>query len=131
MRRMYVVAGAMLVAAMFGQPLQAEDAVVVKQGCAKDCAKACCAKGGGDRADMMKKFDKDGDGKLSDEERAAAREARKAEQEKAMLAKFDKDGDGKLNDAEKAESDKAMSEHKGKGRRHGKPAPEAAPATTD
>ncbi|MGJ8697178.1 MAG: EF-hand domain-containing protein [Verrucomicrobiaceae bacterium] len=47
--------------------------------------------------EVVAKFDKDGDGKLSEEERKAAFEARKAE----MLAKFDKDGDGKLSDEEK------------------------------
>jgi Ca2+-binding EF-hand superfamily protein len=43
---------------------------------------------------LVAKFDKDGDGKLNDAEKAAAREAE-------MLKRFDKDGDGKLNDAEK------------------------------
>jgi Ca2+-binding EF-hand superfamily protein len=54
---------------------------------------------------MVKKFDKDGDGKLSDEERKAMEEARLAkveEMKKQAIAKFDKDGDGKLNDEEKA-----------------------------
>ena len=57
--------------------------------------------------DMWKQLDKDGDGKLSDEERAdakaawgARREARKTE----MLAKFDKDGDGELSAEEKSEA---------------------------
>ncbi len=49
---------------------------------------------------MLKKFDKDGDGKLSTEERKALMKSRKAE----MLKKFDKDGDGKLS----AEERKAM-----------------------
>ena len=56
-------------------------------------------------AEMVKQFDKDGDGKLSDEERKAMHEAGKAkreERQKAMIAKFDKDGDGKLNDEERA-----------------------------
>ncbi len=56
-------------------------------------------------AEMIKKFDKDGDGKLSDEERKAMQEAGKAKREehqKAMLAKYDKDGDGKLSDEERA-----------------------------
>jgi hypothetical protein len=34
------------------------------------------------RAEMLKKFDKDGDGKLSDDERNAAREAMKASRSK-------------------------------------------------
>jgi Ca2+-binding EF-hand superfamily protein len=46
--------------------------------------------------EMLKKFDKDGDGKLSQEEAKAAREARQAE----MLKLYDKDGDGKLSDDE-------------------------------
>lgn len=55
--------------------------------------------------EIIAKFDKDGDGKLNDEERAAAKaareemmKARKAE----MLKKFDTDGDGKLSDEEEA-----------------------------
>jgi hypothetical protein len=55
--------------------------------------------------EILKQFDKDGDGKLSEDERAAMRtagEARKAEFEKKMLEKFDTDKDGKLSDEEKA-----------------------------
>lgn len=51
----------------------------------------------GNREEMMKKFDADGDGKLSETERTAARDARKAE----MVAKFDKNGDGVLSDDER------------------------------
>lgn len=47
--------------------------------------------------EILKEFDKDGDGKLSQEERQAAREAR----QKAMLEKFDADGDGKLSEDER------------------------------
>jgi hypothetical protein len=47
--------------------------------------------------EVLEKFDKDGDGKLNEEERKAAMEARQAE----MLAKFDKDGDGKLSQDER------------------------------
>jgi len=74
-------------------------------------------KGGNIPAEIIKKFDKDGDGKLNDEEKAAmkaAHDAKKAEFEKKMLEKFDADKDGKLNDAEKAEMKKFMDEHKGK-----------------
>jgi hypothetical protein len=49
------------------------------------------------QAEMLKKFDKDGDGKLSPEEMKTANEARHAE----MIKRFDKDGDGKLSDDEK------------------------------
>ena len=55
--------------------------------------------------EVIARFDKDVDGKLSEEERKAAREGREemmAERKKEMLAKFDKDGDGNLNDDEKA-----------------------------
>lgn len=55
--------------------------------------------------ELIAKFDKDGDGKLDEAERKAAREGREemmAERRKEMLAKFDKDGDGELNDDEKA-----------------------------
>ena len=60
--------------------------------------------GGPDRQEMLKKFDKDGDGKLSPEERQAMREARKAEFEARhaeMLKKFDTDGDGQLSETER------------------------------
>ena len=48
---------------------------------------------------LIERFDKDKDGKLNAEERAAASKARKAE----ILKKFDKDKDGKLNKAERQE----------------------------
>ncbi len=65
------------------------------------------------REEMLKKFDKDGDGKLNKEEQAALREEfaknrgqggpgqgqRKLPPE--LLKKFDKDGDGELNEEEK------------------------------
>jgi hypothetical protein len=50
-----------------------------------------------------KKYDKDGNGKLSDSE--------KAEKEKELIKRFDKDGDGKLSDSEKAEMEKAKEKH--------------------
>lgn len=50
------------------------------------------------RARMLKEFDKDNDGKLSDDERKAAREAG----EKRTLERFDADKDGKLSDGERA-----------------------------
>lgn len=56
--------------------------------------------GGGRR---MEQFDANGDGQLSDEERAALqadRDARRAERA-ARTAEFDKDGDGDLSDAER------------------------------
>lgn len=81
------------------------------------------------RAEMIKKYDKDGDGKLSDEERKAMQadhprrggegrgEGRRGprmtdEQRAEMLKKYDKDGDGKLSDEER----KAMMEDRKKAR---------------
>ena len=58
---------------------------------------------GGDRtppAEIIEKFDTDGDGKLNDEERKAARAAHREIMEKRraeMLAKYDTDKDGKLS----------------------------------
>jgi hypothetical protein len=63
------------------------------------------------RKEMIQKFDKNGDGKLDDAERAdlkAAFEAKRAEHHKEALAKYDADHDGKLDAAER----KAM--HDGK-----------------
>ena len=63
------------------------------------------------RIQLMKQFDRDGDGRLSEGERAEAMKALRektadlAEMRKKfareIIAKFDKDGDGKLSDAEK------------------------------
>ncbi|MDB4328239.1 hypothetical protein N9978_02860, partial [Akkermansiaceae bacterium] len=49
------------------------------------------------KAEMLKKFDKDGDGELNDDEKKAMREAGKA----AIIKKYDTDGDGVLSDEEK------------------------------
>jgi hypothetical protein len=51
-----------------------------------------------DRAAQIKKYDKNNDGKLDDDERAAMRKDREAE----MLKRFDKNNDGKLDDEERA-----------------------------
>jgi hypothetical protein len=54
--------------------------------------------------EMLEKFDKDKDGKISAEERKAAMEEGKAAMEARraeIMAKFDKDGDGKLNEEER------------------------------
>ena len=51
--------------------------------------------------EVLKKYDKDGDGKLNDAEKAERQKDRRAEHD-ANIAKYDKDGDGKLNDEEKA-----------------------------
>ena len=61
------------------------------------------------REEVMKKFDKDGDGKLSDDEKAEIRNAMANRKPPAhILEKFDKNGDGKLCDEEKAEIRKQM-----------------------
>lgn len=61
------------------------------------------------REEMMKKFDKDGDGKLSEDEKAEIRKTMANRQVPAhILEKFDKDGDGKLSDDERAEIRKEM-----------------------
>ena len=58
---------------------------------------------------LIERFDKDKDGKLNAEERAAAGKARKAE----ILKRFDKDKDGKLNAEERKALVKAMKARKG------------------
>jgi Ca2+-binding EF-hand superfamily protein len=72
------------------------------------------------REEMIKRFDQDGNGELSDTERQAAREemrkqwkARGEKMREEFTKRFDKDGDGKLNDAEKAEAQKARGEMRG------------------
>ncbi len=55
----------------------------------------------------LKKYDKNGNGKLDDDEKAAQKKDREA-----MLKKYDKNGDGKLDDAEK-EAQKADMKKKG------------------
>ncbi len=61
--------------------------------------------------EIIAKFDKDGDGKLNEEEREAAKAARgdmEANRRKEFLEKFDADGDGKLSDEEKKAMREAM-----------------------
>jgi len=56
------------------------------------------------KARMIEKFDKNGDGKLDDAERAelkAAFQARRAEHRQAMLARYDANKDGKLDATER------------------------------
>ncbi len=66
---------------------------------------------------MIKRFDKNGDGKLSDDEKAEAQKilkGKKGERPSGKLAeamkKFDADGDGKLSDEEKADAKKELAE---------------------
>ena len=60
--------------------------------------------------EILEKFDKNGDGKLDEDERKAAMAARKAE----FIKKYDKDGDGELSEEERKE---AMKGRRGRGRR--------------
>jgi len=53
------------------------------------------------KAKALAEFDKDGDGKLNAEERKAAKESRAKKRKERMLKKFDKDGDGKLSKEER------------------------------
>ena len=69
-------------------------------------------RGGKGRQRLLQRFDKDGDGKLSEAERAAAREARQN-----LLKEFDKDGDGRLSADERAAAQKArQGRNKGRGK---------------
>ena len=61
--------------------------------------------------EMVKQFDKDGDGKLSEEERKEARAAMEKRREAGkakMLERFDADGDGKLSDEERNKMKETM-----------------------
>lgn len=74
------------------------------------------------RQELLKKHDKNGDGKLDDAERAAAEKAREQFQgqrppgprgarfREEMIKRFDKDGDGVLNDEERAAAQAAGEE---------------------
>ena len=55
------------------------------------------------KAKRLEKYDTDGDGQISDEERMAAREAWKAKR----LEKYDTDGDGQISDEEREAAKKA------------------------
>jgi Ca2+-binding EF-hand superfamily protein len=63
--------------------------------------------------ELIQKYDKNGDGRLDEDEKAAAHSAMRkkgdgeGEKRKQMIKLFDKDGDGRLNDAEWAEARKA------------------------
>lgn len=63
-------------------------------------------------AELLAKYDKDGDGKLCPEERQAMHKDMK-EKRDALIKKYDKDGDGKLNAEERAEllNDPEVKEH--------------------
>lgn len=65
---------------------------------------------GGRAGEAMKRFDKNGDGKLDETERAEADQAARTrlEQTPRALERFDTDKDGKLNDAEWATAREGM-----------------------
>jgi len=53
------------------------------------------------RAERVKKYDTDGDGKLSRQERSTMYQAMAEQRRKRWLARYDKDGDGKVSEAER------------------------------
>ena len=72
------------------------------------------AKPAGDaRGEALKKYDKDGDGKLDETEKAAAKKDRDAER----IKKYDKNGDGKLDDAEKEAAKADAQKRRGEGKK--------------
>jgi hypothetical protein len=66
------------------------------------------------RAKVLEKYDKNANGKLDDDERAAMRKERRAEGVAGALKKFDKNGDGELDDSEReaAKSDRKAAKDK-------------------
>lgn len=73
------------------------------------------------RQELIKKYDKDGDGKLSKAEKKALQKDRRAE----MVKRFDTDGDGKLSNSEREtmrETLKKNKDNKGKKARKAKKA---------
>ncbi|MBI1841863.1 MAG: hypothetical protein HYR88_13575 [Verrucomicrobia bacterium] len=78
--------------ALTGICVQAED-----EAPAADKAKKAQAR----YAEMLKKYDKNGDGKLDEAEKAAMQADNKKKREAELLKKYDKNGDGKLDDAER------------------------------
>ena len=65
------------------------------------------------RARALEEFDANGDGKLDDGERNAAREKRRAGRKSEMLEKFDSDGDGEISRDERRAANES---ERGKGR---------------
>ncbi len=83
----------LLIALFAAMPLMAQD-FPQKPECAPQLTEE-------QKAEMLAKFDADKDGQLSDEERKAARDARKAERKDKFMEKFDADKDGQLSDEER------------------------------
>jgi len=65
------------------------------------------------RAEIIAKFDADGDGILNETERQAAREAMAKRAEEEKLRRFDTNGDGILDDAERRAAREAMANEAG------------------
>ena len=83
------------------------------------------------RQQMLEKYDSDGDGKLSESERAALPEGLRQkpgnrQDRQQMLEKYDSDGDGKLSESERAALPEGlrqkMKNRKGESRNENKPA---------
>ncbi len=67
------------------------------------------------RQKRLERFDADGDGVLSDDEKSAARDAMKkqgAEKRQRLLERFDADGDGQLSDEEREAAHQARKERR-------------------
>ena len=88
-------------------------------------------RGGKRQEALLKKFDKDGDGKLSEQERAAAKEfkaKRRGDEGRGgkhglrgkILRRFDKDGDHKLNDEERGALKNFLESHHKRGGKKGR-----------
>ena len=71
------------------------------------------------RHERLERFDTDGDGKLSDEERKSAHSAmeeHRTERRQRMLERFDTDGDGQLSENERKAARQARKNRKDSGR---------------
>ena len=70
------------------------------------------------RQKRLERFDADGDGVLSDDEKSAARAAmkeRRADKRQKMLERFDADGDGQISDEEREAARQARKDRKDSG----------------
>ena len=83
----------------------------------------------GKKEALLRKFDKDGDGKLSEQERAAAKELkakRRGEEGRGgklrgkILRRFDSDGDKRLNESEREDLRKFLESPRARGGRKGR-----------
>jgi len=100
---------------------RAQDAMTPASAEKRPAAKAGASKGNR-AAEMLQRFDKNGDGRIDDDERIDAREAMRTEQNDRpmaggspqmrarMLEEFDKNKDGRLDDDERAAAQKAARE---------------------